>query len=209
MINILIADDHPVVREGIKQIIAKSNDMTVTAEASNGQEVIEKISKYNFDIVILDIAMPGRDGFEVIKELKRIKPKIAILVLSIYPEDQIGIRVLENGASGYLNKESAPSELINAIIKIYNGRKYISPNLVESLASRVMISKKTLLHENLSNREYQILCLIASGKDPKEIAERLSISIKSVRTYRERIHQKLMVKNDVELTLYAIQNKII
>ncbi|MCL5027921.1 MAG: response regulator transcription factor [Bacteroidetes bacterium] len=209
MINILIADDHPVVREGIKQIIAKSKDMTVTAEASNGQEVIEKICKYNFDVIILDIAMPGRDGFEVIKELKRMKPKIAILVLSIYPEDQIGIRVLENGASGYLNKESAPSELINAIIKIHNGRKYISSNLVESLASRVMISKKPLLHENLSNREYQILCLIASGKDPKEIADRLSISIKSVRTYRERIHQKLMVKNDVELTHYAIQNKII
>ena len=209
MINILIADDHPVVREGIKQIIAKSIDIKVTAEASNGQEVIEKVTMNNFDLIILDIAMPGRDGFEVIKEIKRVKPNTPILVLSIYPEDQIGIRVLENGASGYLNKESAPSELINAITKIYDGRKYISPNLVETLASRVMISKKPLLHENLSNREYQILCLIASGKDPKEIADRLSLSIKSVRTYRERIHQKLMVKNDVELTHYAIQNKII
>ncbi len=209
MINILIADDHPVVREGLKQIIAKSNEMTVAAEASNGQEVIEKVASNKFDVIILDIAMPGRDGFEVLKELKRIQPKTAILVLSIYPEDQIGIRVLENGASGYLNKESAPSELISAIIKIYNGRKYISPNLVETLASRLMVTRKPLLHENLSNREYQILCMIASGKEPKEISDRLSISIKSVRTYRERIHQKLMVKNDVELTHYAIHNKII
>ena len=209
MISILIADDLPVVREGIKQIIAKSNEMKVTAEASNGQEVIEKINKSNYDIIILDIAMPGRDGFEVIKEVKKIKPKSSILVLSIYPEDQIGIRVLETGASGYLNKESAPSELINAINKIYNGRKYISQNLAESLAARVMISKKPYLHENLSNREYQILCMIALGKNPNEIASRLSISIKSVRTYRERIHLKLMVKNDVELTHYALKNKII
>lgn len=209
MISILIADDHPVVREGIKQIIAKSNEMKVAAEASNGQEVIEKITKNNYDIIILDIAMPGIDGFEVIKEVKKIKPNSSILVLSIYPEDQIGIRVLENGASGYLNKESAPSELLNAINKIYSGRKYISENLAQSLASRVMVNKKPYFHENLSNREYQILCMLALGKDPKEIAGRLSISIKSVRTYRERIHHKLMVKNDVELTHYAIQNKII
>jgi len=209
MIKVLIADDHPVVREGIKQIIGKASDMVVGGEALNGQEVLDKIRAEKWDVLVLDLNMPGRDGFEVLRELRRDRPKLPILVLSIYPEDQIGVRVLRAGASGYLNKEGAPKELINAVRKIHTGGKYVSPALAEKLAFEVGVQTDDEPHKKLSNREYQVLCMIASGKTINEIAEHLSISDKTVRTYRERLLEKMSLKNDVELTHYAIQHKLV
>ena len=209
MIKILIADDHPVVREGLKQILSKASDMLVGGEALNGQEVLDKVRNDKWDVIILDLNMPGKDGFEVLKEIRREKQKLPILILSIQSEEQIGIRVLRAGASGFLSKESAPRELLNAIRKIHTGGKFVSTSLAERLAIEVEIKTVDEPHKHLSNREYQVLCAIASGKTIIEIAEQLSISDKTVRTYRERLMEKMNLKNDVEMTHYSIQHKLI
>jgi DNA-binding NarL/FixJ family response regulator len=209
MIKVLIADDHPVVREGLKQILSKATDMIVGGEALNGQEVLDKVRSEKWDVIILDLNMPGKDGFEVLKEIRREKSKLPILILSIQSEEQIGVRVLRAGASGFLSKESAPKELLNAIRKIHTGGKFVSASLAERLAMEVEAKTDEEPHKLLSNREYQVLCLIASGKTINEIADQLSISDKTVRTYRERLLEKMKLKNDVELTHYAIQHKLI
>lgn len=209
MIKVLIADDHPVVREGLKQIISKATDMVIGGEALNGQEVLDKIAAERWDVIVLDLNMPGRDGFEVLKEIRREFPKLPVLILSIYPEEQMGVRVLRAGASGFLGKESAPKELINAIRKIHTGSKFVSPSLAEKLAVAVEVNTDQEPHKRLSNREYQVFCLIASGKSINEIADQLSLSDKTIRTYRERLMEKMNLKNDVELTHYAIQHKLI
>lgn len=209
MIKVLIADDHPVVREGLKQILSKATDMVVGGEALNGQEVLDKVRSEKWDVIILDLNMPGKDGFEVLKEIRREKSKLPILILSIQSEEQIGVRVLRAGASGFLSKESAPEELLNAIRKIHSGGKFVSASLAERLAMEVEAKTDEDPHKLLSNREYQVLCLIASGKTINEIADQLSISDKTVRTYRERLLEKMKLKNDVELTHYAIQHKLI
>jgi len=209
MIKVLIADDHPVVREGVKQIISSASDMTVGGEATTGQEVLDKVAKEKWDALVLDLNMPGKDGFEVLKDIRRNHPKLPILILSIYPEEQMGVRVLRAGASGFLNKESAPKELLNALRKIHTGGKYINPSLAETLAFEVEFKTHEEPHKRLSNREYQVLCSIASGKTINEIADQLSISDKTVRTYRERLLDKMNLKNDVELTHYAIKHKLI
>ncbi|MBI5476525.1 MAG: response regulator transcription factor [Ignavibacteriales bacterium] len=209
MIKVLIADDHPVVREGLKQIISKATDMEVGGEALNGQEVLDILDKQKWDVIVLDLNMPGRDGIEVLKEIRREYGKLPVLILSIYPEEQMGVRVLKAGASGFLSKESAPKELLNAIRKIYSGGKYVSPTLAERLAIAVEVQYETDPHKSLSNREYQVLCFIASGKSINEIAEQLSLSDKTIRTYRDRLLEKMHLKNDVELTHYAIKHKLI
>ncbi len=209
MIKVLIADDHPVVREGLKQIISKASDMIVGGEALNGQEVLDKIAAERWDIIVLDLNMPGKDGFEVLREIRKDFPKLPVLVLSIYPEEQIGVRVLKAGASGFLSKESAPKELLNAIRKIHTGSKYVSPTLAERLAVAIEVDMGEEPHKRLSNREYQVLCLIASGKSINEIADQLSLSDKTIRTYRDRLMEKMNLKNDVELTHYALKHKII
>jgi DNA-binding NarL/FixJ family response regulator len=209
MIKILIADDHPVVREGLKQILSKAKDMVVGGEALNGQEVLDKVRDEKWDAIILDLNMPGKDGFEVLKEIRREKQKLPILILSIQSEEQIGVRVLRAGASGFLSKESAPKELLNAIRKIHTGGKFVSESLAEKLAIEVEVKTEGEPHKHLSNREYQVLCSIASGKTILEIAKQLSISDKTVRTYRERLIEKMNLKNDVEMTHYAIQHKLI
>ncbi|MBA4311597.1 MAG: DNA-binding response regulator [Chlorobiaceae bacterium] len=209
MIKILIADDHPVVREGLKQIISKASDMEVGGEALNGQEALDKIRSEVWDVVVLDINMPGRDGIEVLKEIRKDHPKLPILILSIYPEEQMGVRVLKAGASGFLGKESAPKELLNAIRKIHTGSKFVSPTLAEKLAIAVETNSDIEPHKRLSNREYQVLCLIATGKTIIEIADQLSLSDKTIRTYRDRLMEKMVLKNDVELTHYAIKHKLI
>jgi two-component system, NarL family, invasion response regulator UvrY len=209
MIKVLIADDHPVVREGLKQIISKAPDMEVGGEALNGQEVIDIIDKEKWDVIVLDLNMPGRDGIEVLKEIRKEYNKLPILILSIYPEEQMGVRVLKAGASGFLSKESAPKELLNAIRKIHSGGKFVSPTLAERLAVAVEIHSESEAHIRLSNREYQVLCFIASGKTINEIAEQLSLSDKTIRTYRDRLLEKMNLKNDVELAHYAIQHKLI
>jgi two-component system invasion response regulator UvrY len=209
MIKILIADDHAVVREGLKMILSESPDLVVAAEASTGQEVLNMISKKELDLVVLDIAMPGRGGLDILKEIKSQKPKLPVLILSMYPEEQYAVRVLKAGASGYMTKESAPHELINAINQISKGKKYVSPSLAEKLALDLEISTDRPLHESLSDREYQVMCMIASGKTLKEIAEQLSLSIKTISTYRSRILEKMNMKSNAELTHYAIKNRLV
>ena len=169
MLKILVADDHPVVRQGLKQILSETKDMTVADEAQTGQEVLKKAVKNDYDVILLDISMPGKNGLDILRELKNKKPKVPVLILSIYPEDQYAVRVLKLGAAGYLTKESAPDELINAIRKVAKGRKYISATLAEKLAENLEFDSEKPPHENLSDREYQVLCLLASGKRLKDI----------------------------------------
>jgi len=208
-IKILIADDHPVVREGIKQIIGKAPDMIIGGEALTGQEVLDKIDQDSWDVLILDVNMPGKDGFEVMREVRRNHPRLPILILSVYPEEQIGVRILRAGASGFLNKESAPKELLNAIRKIFSGGKFVSPTLAEKLAVEIGAPSGKEPHTLLSDREFQVLRFIASGKTISEIGNQLSISEKTVRTYRDRLLKKMNLKNDVELTHYALKHQLI
>jgi len=209
MINILIADDHTIVRKGLKQILAETQDMVVTGEASNGFEVMEKVKNNHYDVLLLDISMPGKSGLDILRELKTESPKLPVLVLSMYPEEQYAVRVLRAGASGYLTKESAPDELVVALRKVAQGKKYVSPSLAEKLAVDLEVDASKPVHEMLSDREYQVLCMIASGKTVGEIAEKLSLSAKTISTYRARILEKMNMKNNAELTHYAIQSKLV
>ena len=208
MIKILIADDHAIVREGLKQIVAEEYDMKVTGEASNSDEVLDIIAKQNYDIVILDINMPGKSGLDLLKDLKVQFPHLPVLILSMYAEEQYGIRALKAGASGYLRKASAPNELVEAIRKIVSGGKYISSKMAEKLAEAVDLSFKKLPHEILSDREYEVMCKIAGGETAEKISGDLSISIHTFYTYRNRILEKMNMKSNVELTQYVIQNKL-
>jgi two-component system invasion response regulator UvrY len=209
MINILIADDHAIVREGLKQIVAEEKDMLVAGEAGNANEMFELLKRDDFTIIILDISMPGRSGLEALKFLKKNYPEVPALILSMFSEEQYGLRAIKAGAAGYLKKVSAPTELVSAIRKIVSGGKYINQSLAEKLADDYDSDRKERMHEKLSNREYQIMCLIASGKSTEEIALDLSISINTVYTYRNRILEKMHLKSNVELTQYALQNKLI
>jgi len=209
MIKILIADDHPVVRKGLKDIIQATSDMTVSGEASKGQEVLENVKRIDFDVVVLDIAMPGRSGLDILKELKSGKPELPVLILSIHPEEQYAVRVLKAGASGYLTKDSAPDELITAIREVSRGKKYISASLAEKLAYDLEIGAEKPLHETLSDREYEVMCRIASGKTVKEIAEQLYLSVKTISTYRARILEKMKMRSSAELTHYAIKHELV
>jgi DNA-binding NarL/FixJ family response regulator len=209
MIKILIADDHAIVREGLKQIVAEESDMKVTGEAANASELFELLNKDSWEIVVLDINMPGKSGLEALKEMKIRNIKVPVLILSMFSEDQYGLRAIKAGAAGYLKKVSAPTELVSAIRKIVGGGKYISPTLAEKLADNVDVNNKKALHQNLSDREYQIMCFISLGKSAEEIAEELAISIHTVYSYRNRILEKMHLKSNVELTQYAIQNKLI
>ena len=202
----MIADDHTIVREGLKQIVSDTCDITVADEARNGQEILDKFDKQHFDLIVLDISMPGMNGIEVLKTIRLQKPKLPVLILSIYPEEQYAIRVLRSGASGYLTKESAPNELINAIRKIAAGGKYITHSLAEKLALAIDENTEKPLHETLSDREFQVLKLIASGKTPNEIANLLCLSEKTISTYRSRTLEKMRMKNNSELMHYAIQH---
>jgi two-component system, NarL family, invasion response regulator UvrY len=207
-IRILIADDHPIVRAGFKQVLSETPDMVVADEAGNGQEVLAYLKKKKYDVVLLDISMPGKNGLEILKDLKGDFPKLPVLILSIYPEEQYAIRALRAGASGYLTKASAPNELISAIRKISKGGRYISTSLAEKLANFLDADMTKLPHENLSDREHQVMLLLASGKTVSEIAENLNLSVKTISTYRSHILEKMKMKNNAEITLYAVQNKL-
>jgi DNA-binding NarL/FixJ family response regulator len=208
MIRILIADDHTIIREGLKQILSDTPDITVVDEAVNGQEVLEKIEKKDFDMLLLDISMPGRDGIEILKELKRQGHELPVLILSMYSEEQYAVRALRAGAFGYLSKESAPEELIGAIRKVSQGRKYVTSTLAEKMAVDLDADAKRPLHERLSDRELQVMRLIALGKSVKEIADDLSLSVKTISTYRARILEKLHLKNNLDVIRYAIENRL-
>lgn len=209
MIKILIADDHAIVREGLKQIVTEEADMEVTGEAANASELFDLLEKDCWEIVVLDINMPGKSGLEALKEMRSRNINVPVLILSMFSEDQYGIRAIKAGAAGYLKKVSAPTELVSAIRKIVGGGKYINQSLAEKLADNVDVNNKKALHQNLSDREYQIMCFISFGKSAEEIAEELTISIHTVYSYRNRILEKMHLKSNVELTQYAIQNKLI
>jgi DNA-binding NarL/FixJ family response regulator len=209
MIKLIIADDHSIVREGLKQIIADTPDMAVVEEAGDGTELLQKTKMNAYDVVVLDITMPGPNVLDTLKQIKRQRPATQVLVLSMHPEEQYAIRVLKAGAAGYLNKESAPSELIKAIRKIAQGRKYLSPDFAENLADILLSDHDQPPHAALSDREYQVLCMLAAGETVKDIAESLFLSEKTVSTYRSRIMQKMGMKNNAELIHYAIKNMLV
>ena len=204
--KIIIADDHAVVRRGLKQILLEMSGVKVVEEVDNGPALIERITIDNFDFVVLDISMPGQSGLQALKEIKNRKPELPVLILSIHPEEQYALRALKGGASGYITKDSAPEELVKAIQKILSGHKYITQSITDKLADN--FSDKPP-HELLSDREYEVFAMIAVGKTITDIADELSLSVKTVSTYRSRIYDKMGMKSRTELTLYAIQNKLI
>jgi DNA-binding NarL/FixJ family response regulator len=209
MINILIADDHAIVRKGLKQILSEGISNVEFSESSNASETLSHVTSQKIDIVILDLSMPGRSGLDLLKDIRVQSPTLPILVLSMHPEDQYALRVIKAGAMGYMTKDSAPEELVNAVTKILKGGKYVSANLSEQLVSLLQEHQKSTGHENLSDREFQVLVLIASGKTVSEVADKLSLSVKTVSTYRTRILEKLHLSTNAELTRYAMQNKIV
>ncbi len=209
MINVLIADDHEIIRRGLIQILSEDSEIIVKDEVGNGYEVIEKLKRNKYDILILDISMPELGGLDVLLHVKVNYPELPVLVLSIYPEDQYGIRVLKDGASGYMNKEVAPDELIKAVKKIINGKKYISENLAEKLVTYLDEKKSYKPQEILSDREYSVFCLLAEGMVNKEIANKLNLSTKTISTYRARILDKMKLENNAQLIRYAVKEDLI
>lgn len=205
-IRVLIADDHAVVRQGLNHILSKTTDLLVVAEAETGFEVLEKIKALDVDVLVMDVEMPQKNGLEVLSELKISRPQLPVVILSIYAEDQFGIRFLKAGASGYLTKTSAPDQLVEAIRRVAGGGKYVSPNLAERMVLDLGKDSEKLPHECLSDREFQVFHMIALGKPLKEIAEELSISTTTVSTHRARILEKMSMKTNADLTIYASKN---
>ncbi len=209
MVRVLIADDHKMFREGLKQILVEAPDIIVADEAGSGQEVLDKVYKNDFDLLLLDISMPGLSGLDVLKDLKANKSRLSILILSMYPEEQYALRVIKYGASGYITKSSASDELIQAIRKISKGGTYISSSIAERLLFSIKDTSERLPHETLSNREYQILHMIALGKTTSQIADELCLSVKTISTYRARILEKMNMKTNAELIHYALKHNLI
>jgi two-component system invasion response regulator UvrY len=207
--RILIADDHAIVRKGLKETLEEELGELIFGEASNGREVLEQIWRQKWDLVLLDIGMEGRGGFEVLQEIRKARSRLPVVIISMYPEAEFGARALKLGAAGYLNKQSAPDELVKAVVKVLSAGRYITPALAESLAAQLQGESDRPKHESLSNRELQVMRLVASGKTLKEIADELSISVKTVGTYHTRLLAKMDMRSDVELTRYALLNKLV
>ena len=209
MLRILVADDHEVVRKGLVKVLAEILQPIKVDEANNGQEAVSKVLKSEYDLVVLDIKMPGKSGLDVLKEIKQHRPKLPVLILSMHPEEQFAIRAMRAGASGYLTKECAGDELVLAIRKALKGERYISGSLAEILADDLGGDSEKSIHEILSDREYQVLLMIASGKPVGAIAKELCLSVKTISSYRTNILLKTRMKNNAEITHYAIQNKLV
>ncbi len=207
--RILIVDDHAIVREGLKQILAEVDDIAVGGEAENSSKALQMARKGPWDLVLMDISMPDRSGLETLELLKKEHPGIKVLMLSMHRETLYAVRALKSGAAGYLNKQSAPDQLVDAIRLVASGKKYISPEVAQELASAVSGERQSLPHETLSNREYQTLCLIASGLPVSAIADQLALSVKTISMYRSRLLQKMQLKNNAELTHYAIKHGLV
>ncbi len=208
MIKILIADDHTVVRKGLRQILLEGFPSAQIEEVADAEEMIKKVIHSDWDVIISDLSMPGRSGLEALQQIKQINAKLPVLILSIHPEEQYALRVLKAGASGYLSKDMAPDELVNAVQRVMLGKKYITASIAEKLASVFDNDSDKAAHEYLSDREFSVLKLLAAGKSVSEIAESLFLSVTTVSTYRARIMAKMNMKNNADLTLYAIQNKL-
>lgn len=209
MIKILMADDHAIVRRGLRQILNESSAPCQVDEASSGQEVLKKVYDGTFDILVLDISLPDRNGLELAREIKSVKPKLPILMLSVHPEEQYAIRALKAGVAGYLNKESAPEQLVQAIERIVAGGRYISPALAETLAATVGGEGESEPHETLSDREFTVLLRIGAGKSVSEIADELGLSVKTVSTYRTRILEKMNMNSNADLIRYVIDYELV
>jgi len=210
MIRILIADDHAIVRAGLKQFIADQPDMVVSGEAATGSEAIALIRAGEFDVVLLDISMPDKNGIDTLKTVKQARPELPILMLSGYAEDQYAVNLLRAGAAGYLNKEAASNQLVGAIRTVVRGRKFVSPALAQMLADRLSVKDdEQPVHSELSQREFQIFCKLVKGEGVTQIADELFLSVKTVSTYRSRILEKMGMKSNADLTYYAIKNKLI
>ena len=209
MIRILVVDDHTIVREGLKQIIADTPDLVVAGEAGNGQEALEKVTAGQWDVVVLDISIPGPNGLVVLQQIKNEHPGLPVLVLSMHGEEQYAMRVLKGGAAGYLTKDSAPDHLITAIRKVARGGKYVSPSLMEKFVSELGRDVEKPQHEILSDREFQVLCMIAGGKTLTGIAGDLGLSVKTVSTHRTRLLKKMGMKNNADIIHYALRNGLV
>jgi two-component system invasion response regulator UvrY len=209
MINVFIADDHAIVRQGLKQILSETPDIRLAGEATEGKEVLRKARTESWDVLVLDITMPGLSGFDTLKAVRHERPNLPVLVLSMHGEEQYAVRCLKAGASGYLTKESVPEELVKAIRRVVGGGKYVSPSLAEKLALSLDVASGRPLHERLSDREFQVLRMMGAGKTVAQIAEELSLSVKTISTYRARILEKLNLKTSAEIIHYAIQNQLV
>ena len=209
MLRILLADDHAVVRQGVKQILAEAFAQATFGEARNAHELLALVGNERWDIVVLDLNMPDSNGLEALKQIKHDHPQLPVLILSMFPEDQYAVRTIRAGAAGYLNKESAPEELVQAIRKVLQGGQYISATVADELVQYARHEDDQPLHKHLSDREYQVLCLIASGKELKEISTELALSAKTISTYRARLLEKMNMRTNAELTHYAIQNSLV
>lgn len=209
IIRVLIADDHAVVRHGLKQILSKTQDLLVAGEAETGKEVLDLIKHIDVDVLVMDIEMPEKSGWDVLLEVQHTHPQMAVLILSIYSEDQFGIRFLKAGASGYLSKTSAPEQLVEAIRRVFRGGKFISQQLGDRLVLELGKDHQKLQHETLSDREFQVFRMLVSGKQLKAIADELCISVATVSTHRARILEKMNMKTNAEMTVYAVKNKLI
>lgn len=209
VIKVLIADDHAIVREGLKQILADTSDIIVAGHAESGNEAVQLVRETACDVLLLDISMADRNGIDVLKQLRKEMPKLRVLMLSMHREDQYAIRSLKAGAAGYLNKQSAPAELVNAIRQVACGHKYVSAALAQELANQLGNNHELLPHETLSDREYQTLIMIASGKTVSDIALELSLSVKTISMYRSRLLHKMKLRHNAELTHYAIKNQLV
>ncbi|MFN7948019.1 MAG: response regulator transcription factor [Blastocatellia bacterium] len=209
MIRIIIADDHAIVREGLRRIVEDDPEITITGEAATAREVLTLLNEQFCDVLVLDLNLPDNNGLDLLQTIRKERPQLPVLVLSIFPEDQYALRALRVGAAGYINKRTAPEELLTAIRRVYRSGKYISQSLAEKLAFELDPLTRKPPHETLSDREFQVLRLIASGKSVSEIAAEFSLSVTTISTYRARILEKMGFKNNAELTRYALEHKLI
>lgn len=208
MKKVFIADDHAIFREGLKRLIAKTDDFVVTHEATDGLEVLGKVLEHDFDLVILDISLPGRSGLEILMDIKKYRPKLPVLIVSMYPAEQFAVRAYKAGASGYLTKGGPAEELFDALQRIARGKRYVSQAFAEALADGLEIESEKPLHDELSIREYQVLCKIAAGIKPQQISDELGMGVKTVGTYRFRILSKMHMKCNAELTRYVLEQNL-
>jgi DNA-binding NarL/FixJ family response regulator len=207
--RILIADDHPIFRAGLKEALTKEKDITFVGEADTGHKAVELTRKQRWDVIVLDITMPGKGGLEVLQELRREKPKLPVLILSAHPEDQLALRLLKAGAAGYLTKDKAPEVLVTAVRRVQAGGRYVSESLAEKLVSKFQTNGTRQPHEALSDREYQVMRMIAAGKSIKDIGKELFLSVRTVSTYRSRMLEKMRMSSNAELIRYAVHNKLV